>query len=228
MFNVLINVIKSEKLFGLWRGTVPSLVRAVPGIGLHFTTVTYLQNIICTSQGKCQPSALEAGLIGATSRTFAGLILLPVTVIKTRYESGLFAYRGMLHALQDTYLHHGIRGLYSGLTPTLLRDVPYSGIYYMFFTQLTSFNPDKKAEKVFASGLLAGIAASLITQPFDVVKTHMQIHSTTHSNVSRSVLLVFKSGGVNSFFLGMVPRIMRRSLMSSLSWTIFEMSKKKA
>lgn len=223
MVSVLVTVVKSEKVFGLWRGTVPSLARAVPGIGLHFAAITYLQNVLCKER---KPSAIEAAAIGSTSRTFAGLVLLPITVVKTRYESGLFNYRGLFDALKDTYLRHGLKGLYSGLTPTLLRDVPYSGIYYMFFTQLKDLKNCRDAHETFLCGLIAGIAASLLTQPFDVVKTKMQIHSNTYCNVTRSVALVFQSGGWYGFFIGMAPRIMRRSLMSSLSWTIFETTRK--
>lgn len=43
MFKHIAHVIKNEKVFGLWKGTVPSIVRCVPGVGLYFCTLHFLK-----------------------------------------------------------------------------------------------------------------------------------------------------------------------------------------
>ncbi|XP_022236896.1 solute carrier family 25 member 38-like isoform X2 [Limulus polyphemus] len=43
MLSVITQVVRREKLVGLWRGTVPSIVRCVPGVGLYFSSLNWLQ-----------------------------------------------------------------------------------------------------------------------------------------------------------------------------------------
>ena len=66
-------------------------------------------------------------MIGGASRTIAGSILLPFTVIKARYESGFFGYTGVTDAFSAIYRREGVRGLWSGMCATVLRDAPFSG-----------------------------------------------------------------------------------------------------
>lgn len=123
---------------------------------------------------------------GMMSRSIAAVLLIPVTVVKARYESGVYAYQSIIDALRHTYRNEGLRGLKSGLLPTLMRDVPYSGLYYMFYSQLKNFMVTKNAEEIqrnsqqyskiissssitFACGVTAGLFASAVTQPMDVV-----------------------------------------------------------
>lgn len=61
-------------------------------------------------------------------------------------QSGKYGYGSVYGALRNIYRTEGARGLYSGLTATLLRDAPFSGIYLMFYTQTKKITPQGKAE----------------------------------------------------------------------------------
>ena len=110
-------------------------------------------------------------LLGMTARCVAGCAMIPITVLKTRFESGQYNYTKMSSALLDIYCREGFRGLCCGLTPTLVRDAPYSGLYLMFYTQLKQLlsnehvlksNPTLATITHFTCGLSAGLLASLV------------------------------------------------------------------
>lgn len=58
-------------------------------------------------------------------------------MIKTRLEVvGFNEYTSMYDASRQIYRHEGMAGYFTGLKVSLLRDVPFSGIFYpiyMFF-----------------------------------------------------------------------------------------------
>jgi len=227
IFGVVASVVREEKIRGLWKGVTPSIVRTVPGVGLYFSILHTMKSSIDVGQ----PNAIQSLVLGASSRTIAGVILLPFTVIKARFESGFFKYSGISNALITIYKMEGVRGLWSGMCATVLRDAPFSGIYLMFYNQAkmkalerrdSSF-PWVPAPTVhFVSGLWAGALASAVTQPPDVVKTHMQLHSRTHKRVIPTVIFIYNYGGIRGFFRGLVPRTMRRTLMAATAWTVYE------
>lgn len=225
MFKHIVHVIKNEKVFGLWKGTVPSIVRCVPGVGLYFCTLHFLK----TSLHLDSPSPGEAMFLGASARSIAGVVLLPVTVIKTRFESEVYHYRSMSEATRDIYRTHGMRGLYSGLIPTLIRDAPYSGIYLVFYVQAKRFVPERMKEgnsqlvaANFTCGVVAGLLASVVTQPADVIKTHMQLAPEKFRSILTTVLLVAREEGVVGYFRGLVPRMLRRTLVTAMAWSFYE------
>lgn len=223
-FRIFIHVLRNEKLLGLWRGTIPSITRCVPGVGMYFSSLHWLQvNFGCED-----PSPIESICFGMLARTFAGTTLLPVTVIKTRYESGIYSYNSLSEALVKIYKSEGRKGLFSGLIPTLGRDAPFSGIYLMFYTQAKKLIPSSVQDHVsrapinFSCGIMAGTLAAAVTQPADVIKTKMQLYPKNYNSVATTVNLIYKENGLVGFFSGMVPRMMRRTLMSAMAWTVYE------
>ena len=71
-------------------------------------------------------------------------------------------------------------------------------------------------------GLLAGLLASTTTQPADVVKTRMQVHPESFSNITHTLIATMREGGFKSLFVGLVPRATRRTLMASFTWAFYE------
>lgn len=62
-----------------------SFMRTIPGVGLYFSLYFSLKQHFFQEKN---PGALGAVLLGGGARTVAGVLMLPVTVIKTRYEVG--------------------------------------------------------------------------------------------------------------------------------------------
>ncbi|XP_047435280.1 mitochondrial glycine transporter B-like isoform X2 [Mugil cephalus] len=224
MFTVFINVIKTENFFSLWKGVSPSFVRCIPGVGIYFSTFYSLKQHFFLDRA---PNAGEAVLLGAGARAVAGVSMLPFTVIKTRFESGSYNYASVAGALRSVYETEGIRALFSGLTATLLRDAPFSGIYVMFYSQAKKALPQEVTSAAysplvnFSCGVVAGVMASLVTQPADVVKTHIQVRPT-HWSTRDAIRYIHLKHGLRGFFRGAVPRSLRRTLMAAMAWTVYE------
>jgi solute carrier family 25 protein 38 len=136
------SVIRHERILGLWRGVVPSVSRTVPGVGFYFCSLHTLK----TRLGWTDPNPLQAISLGMMARCIAGGIMLPVTVVKTRYESKAYQYTTVRGALKSIYKTEGARGLFSGMAATLMRDAPFSGIYLVFYTQTKKAIPQGKKE----------------------------------------------------------------------------------
>ncbi|XP_053577347.1 mitochondrial glycine transporter [Bombina bombina] len=225
MLTLFFKVIRNENFLGLWKGVTPSFLRCIPGVGLYFSTLYAAKQRLFSER---EPSPLESVMLGAGSRTVAGVCMLPFTVIKARYESGTYGYRSVFGAMRNIYITEGPRALFSGLTATLLRDAPFSGIYLMFYSQAKKLAPHEKVDPAlspllnFGCGIMGGIMASVATQPADVIKTHMQISRERYRWTGQAAASIYQNQGLTGFFRGGVPRALRRTLMAAMAWTVYE------
>ena len=70
----------SESVAGLWRGVYATLVRTVPGVGIYFSCMHTLK----TSLFDGRPTPTQSLFVGGVSRTLAGCLTIPITVVKIR------------------------------------------------------------------------------------------------------------------------------------------------
>jgi solute carrier family 25 protein 38 len=177
---------------------------------------------------------------GAVARASAGLILMPMTIIKVRYESNLYAYQSVLGAGKDILRTEGIQGFFSGFGATAMRDAPYAGLYVLFYEQFKKrlsllaqkvpvsgeLSPDMKgstsASINFGSGMLAAGLATAITNPFDAIKTRIQLQPNRYRNLLHAGRRMVRDDGFKSLFNGLGLRMGRKAMSSALAWTLYE------
>lgn len=248
----------------LWRGATPSALRTGFGSALYFTSLNAIRNnvsrvpfLAADGEGRHHSSSLiklsNTGnlLAGAVARTFAGMTLMPLTVIKVRYESNLYSYGSIAAAGRDIFRTEGLRGFFSGFGATAMRDAPYAGLYVLFYEQskkrlssLTGGGGSSDAHEPtstsrtkipvpamgvstaatinFGSGVIAGAACSAISNPFDAVKTRIQLQPGVYRNTFHAARMMVTHEGFRSLADGLALRMSRKAMSSALAWTVYE------
>lgn len=113
---------------------------------------------------------------------------------------------------RDLLRSRGIAGLYKGLGATLLRDVPFSIVYFPLFANLNELGRPASGEKSpfyvsFLAGCVAGSAAAVAVNPCDVVKTRLQslqrgINEDTYSGFLDCARKILQNEGPSAFLKG--------------------------
>jgi len=232
MVQVSKEILRNEGLAGFWKGLKPSLARTVPGVGLYFGCLHGIKTTF-----KMEKSTLNSALTGASARCIAGMIMMPFTILKIRWEAGMAgSEKRLFQDILNIGRNEGLKGFVKGALPTLARDAPYSGIYLVFYDALKNhMDPIKDQLKIsppvfhMVCGISAGCLASLVTQPADVVKTKMQLNSGIKGSVNSkggsirmAATEIWQQQGLGGFTRGLGPRMMRRSLMAAFAWTVYE------
>jgi hypothetical protein len=175
-------------------------------------------------------------LTGAFARAAAGFAMMPVTVLKVRYESSLYNYPSLWAATRDVWAKNGWRGFFSGFGATAVRDAPYAGLYVLFYEagkrrlKALSSTPAREAGRAgessvtinFVSGVFAAGLATALTNPFDAIKTRLQLMPERYGNMVRAGRMMLKEEGWRCLFDGLGLRMGRKGMSSALAWTVYE------
>ncbi|KAJ2486549.1 hypothetical protein IWW37_005585 [Coemansia sp. RSA 2050] len=238
VIQVLQTVVQSEGVRGLWRGTIPTLLRNAPGTSLYFYFLNHTKTLSLAAERRifndAQRTKLSAPsnmLVGASSRALAGFLLMPGTVLKVQYESSLYRYRGMMPAVVEIWRSGGFRGFFVGAVPTAIRDAPYAGLYMLLYEAVKSYERAfaegrgvslRETTVTMVAGVSAGLTASYLTQPFDLVKTRMQLRPREYTSVAQSFVKIFREESIPGFFRGISLRVLRKGIQASLVFTLYE------
>ncbi|KAI9677097.1 MAG: hypothetical protein M1817_006936 [Caeruleum heppii] len=173
---------------------------------------------------------------GAVARASVGFVMMPITVIKVRYESDLYAYRSIGAAGRDILRHEGLRGLFVGFGATAARDAPYAGLYVALYeawkARLSGLvgAPDQSSRMSgaasvpinFVSGVLAAALATALTNPFDSIKTRLQLMPDRYTNMLQAASKMIREDGARSLLDGLGLRMARKAVSSALAWSVYE------
>lgn len=220
------NVLKNEGISGLYRGTVPTMLRVFPGAAIYYGTIHVLKGFATQKREGQAPGPLLNFAIGSFSRSIAATVTNPLFIVKSRFEyesvnGSHLRKASVMGTLQQIYKENGMRGMMRGLAPTLARDVPYAGLFYLIYKEIQPyFQLDETIDEsstryhmtvVFPAAAMASCTATFITHPADVIRTRWHLRSSFDTK-----------RGVKPYFRGVTPRLIKRTLASATSWVIYE------
>lgn len=167
--------------------------------------------------------AFSAGALAAFGSAY---VKVPLAVTIRSVQAGI--YPNAVTACRQIVSKAGVRGLFTGLVPTVLEDIPDMAVkfatYEMLRTAHSNFtrNRTPSVSEDLVMGGASGALAAAATTPFDVVKTRMMCDAANRPGVLSSARLVHQQGGSRAFFRGVGPRTTSNAINSALFFCLFE------
>ena len=169
----------------------------------------------------------------ATAEFFADIALCPLEATRIRLVSEPTFANGLIGGFGKIYRQEGIGAFYSGFGPILLKQVPYTMAKFVVYEKASEaifknfVNKDTASDGTktvvnLGSGLIAGFAAAIISQPADTMLS--KINKTKglpgEGTVSRLVKIA-KELGFRGSFTGLPARLFMVGTLTAGQFAIY-------
>ncbi|MDP2439222.1 MAG: MC/SLC25 family protein [archaeon] len=228
---------------GFYQGLSTNLVGSSVAWGLYFAAFHGFQRRLSrhldrnddeTSHRADLPPLLNL-VCGVGAGVLATTVTTPIWIVKTRIQvgdlqRGSVRYSGLLHGLRSIWGQEGLPGLTRGLVPALW-STSHTAIQFMVYEELLkTFGADSSASVLLCAAASKTVASAL-TNPFQVIKARIQIHSPGQQAAdatpfSTSFLATarqaFRHEGVAGFYRGWTLALARTVPGSAFTLLLFE------
>lgn len=230
MFDCVKQTVKHHGFIGLYRGLNVFFYGARSAVS--FTTFEALKDRFKDNNGILSPT--NRFLCGLYAGAFeAALINTPLETVECKLihdrRLGNAKFKGFIHCASLTIHKEGIRSLYSGLFPSVLKQAGNQGIRFFTVETLKGIyqngEPNTSVPKLIVGlfGMIAGFCSVFVTNPVDVVKTRMQsLNYTKYKNMLDCFLKIYQEEGLYSFYRGLSPRLSRVCLEVSFTFMMYD------
>ncbi|KAK1438115.1 hypothetical protein QVD17_03918 [Tagetes erecta] len=249
------DIFREEGLLGFWRGNVPALLMVMPYTAIQFA-VLHKVKTFASGSSKSEDhihlspylSFMSGALAGCAATVGSYPFDLLRTILASQGEPKI--YPNMRSAFVDIMTTRGLRGLYAGLSPTLVEIIPYAGLqfgtYDTFKRWTMAWNARWSTDSIlneeslssfqlFVCGLAAGSCAKAVCHPLDVVKKRFQIEGLqrhprygarleTHAyrNMYDALRRITQKEGWAGLYKGIVPSIVKAAPAGAVTFVAYE------
>lgn len=146
--NGLARIVREEGVANLWRGSQPTIVRAMLVTAAQLGAYDQFKFMLL-HQMKLFKDDIKLHIVASFAAGFvAAVVTNPVDVVKTRIMNqgnakaatttpNAMKYRGMMHCFSTIMVQEGPMGFYKGFVPNFLRLGPQTIMTFIFYEQFT-------------------------------------------------------------------------------------------
>uniref|UniRef100_A0AAQ5X5S9 Solute carrier family 25 member 14 n=2 Tax=Amphiprion TaxID=80969 RepID=A0AAQ5X5S9_AMPOC len=199
---------------------------------------TGLQQVEAAAATEMMPSLnWKPFIYGGMASIVAEFGTFPIDLTKTRLQvQGQsqyteVRYRGMFHALFRIGKEEGIRALYSGISPALLRQASYGtikiGTYNSLKRLFVSHPEDETMVINVFCGVVSGVLSSSLANPTDVLKIRMQAQgSLLQGSMMSNFINIYQTEGTRGLWRGVIPTAQRAAIVVGVELPVYDITKK--
>jgi solute carrier family 25 carnitine/acylcarnitine transporter 20/29 len=218
-------IVKQEGFNKLFSGMLPPLITMSALNAVIFTTYGHINRLLSKEDEKS--SLVNMFISGSVAGVAQSFLQCPTELVKIKLQAKTERKQSMMRILNNIYHSQGIKGFFRGYESTLYRDTPGYGVYFAtyYFMMEKLENCSGKPIASFISGGIAGAASWIITYPFDIIKSQVQM-SNPEVPV-KNIFLLFKDisqkqGGYKIFYRGLGTTIVRSIPVNAVLFPVYE------
>ena len=179
-------------------------------------------------------------MAGAFAGMLSRVAVAPLDVIKIRMQVqvepvgprrgalGAGKYRGIAQCARTILKEEGARGLWAGTVPALFLWVPYTAVQFAAlgeFKRVARENggDPEKPPLAFAGGAVAGATATVVTYPFDVMRTVLAAQGSprVYESLPAAAAGILKSRGPAGLYAGVGVTLLEIVPASAIQFGVY-------
>lgn len=249
---MFVSIVRNEGFFAIYSGLSAALLRQGTYSTARFGAYDYLKtqaaqyyfgsrNIEPVNGEYPTPPSYILLPISMIAGAFGGIIGNPADIVNIRMQNDRTlpaarrrnyrnAIDGLIRIVRED--KGGVKALYTGLVPNTLRGVLMTASQVVSYDEakqwlvnILGMDPKSKSTH-FSSSLIAGLVATTICSPVDVVKTRIMEGGTKHGEKAQSAFSILKNAvkkeGPGFMFRGWIPSFIRLGPQTILTFIVLE------
>lgn len=229
MMDCLRKSIAADSFWGLYRALPAVIVGITPEKAIKLG----VNDFVCEYfRGRLNREDLPIPYLvaaGATAGTAQFVATNPMEIVKIRMQTA----QGQTTTMQ-VVRELGLAGLYTGARATLMRDIPFSMLYFSAYGWLRQRWTDQSGNitmlNAFLAGGLAGTFSAAAVTPADVIKTRLQAKPAPgqipYSGIVDCYSRIVAQEGHAALFRGAGPRVIVIAPLFAVALAVYELQKK--
>ncbi|XP_022113509.1 peroxisomal membrane protein PMP34 [Pieris rapae] len=211
-WELLVLIAKEEGIGSLYCGLYPVLQ------SLSVSNFVYFYTFHALKRSSVGSTAIKDLLFGVIAGSLNVLITSPLWVVNTRMKLGKNNYKSLSAGLIELFKKEGLRGLWSGVVPSLLL-VSNPAIQFMVyeslkrnFVAMNRFN----TYSAFIIGAIAKAIATTLTYPLQLIQSRLRAGTSLkplYKDIKSNPKIIFR---------GLEAKIMQTVMTAALMFLIYE------